>query len=121
MGEKINVEFTGEEFDFIMRYMKESEAVSVQVAILNAISVALDDEGAEEKWISVQDQLPFAEYGESNNVLAACRMRDQISTDEYRFVKTLYFNGGNWCYPTGETFEEQVIAWMPIPDPYKFL
>lgn len=120
MEEKINVEFTGEEFDFIMRYMKESEAVSVQVAILNAISVALDNEGAEEKWISVQDQLPFAEYGESENVLVTCRQRNQASPDEYRWVMILYFDGGNWCYPTGETFEEQVIAWMPIPDPYKF-
>lgn len=43
MEEKISVEFTGEEFDKIMEYMKCSEAATIQNAILNAISIALDD------------------------------------------------------------------------------
>ena len=43
MEEKISVEFTGEEFDKIMEYMKYSEATTIQNAILNAISIALDD------------------------------------------------------------------------------
>ena len=41
-NEKINVEFTGEEFDLILKYMEVSEATTVQYAILNAISIALD-------------------------------------------------------------------------------
>lgn len=43
MEEKINVEFTGEEFDLILKYMDAVEAETVQDAILNAISIALDD------------------------------------------------------------------------------
>lgn len=43
MDVKIHVEFTEEEFDMIMKYMEATEAVTVQAAILNAISVALDD------------------------------------------------------------------------------
>ena len=44
MDGKIYVEFSEEEFDLIMKYMKETEAVTVQAAILNAISIATDDE-----------------------------------------------------------------------------
>lgn len=44
MDGKINVEFSEEEFDLIMKYMEASEAVTVQAAILNAISIALDDD-----------------------------------------------------------------------------
>lgn len=43
MDEKISIEFSGEEFDKIMEYMKLVEATTVQVAIMNAISIALDD------------------------------------------------------------------------------
>ena len=42
MEEKVSIEFTGKEFDLIMQYMKAVEATTVQNAILNAISVALD-------------------------------------------------------------------------------
>jgi hypothetical protein len=42
MDEKISIEFTAEEYDMIMEYMKASESITVQVAVLNAISIALD-------------------------------------------------------------------------------
>ena len=41
-NEIINIQFSGEEFDLIMRYQKATEATSIQAAILNAISLALD-------------------------------------------------------------------------------
>ena len=40
--EKINVEFTEEEFDIVLKYMEVSEATTVQNAILNAVSIVLD-------------------------------------------------------------------------------
>lgn len=40
----INVQFTEEEFEMVLMYQKVSEAVTVQAAILNAISLALDHE-----------------------------------------------------------------------------
>ena len=72
----------------------------------------------EPHWIPVTERLPYAEYGESDNVLATCGYRD-VEDGSIRWIKTLYFNGGNWCYPTGETYLEKVYAWMPLPDPYK--
>lgn len=38
----VNIEFTAEDLDMILQYQKESEAVTVQAAIMNAISLALD-------------------------------------------------------------------------------
>lgn len=65
------------------------------------------------KWISVDDELPHAEYGESDNVLAV---------DGFGIVKMLYFDGGCWCHPTGETvvYENprwRITHWMPLPQP----
>ena len=65
------------------------------------------------QWIPCSERLPHAEYGESDNVLTCT---------EDGLYRILYFDGGNWCYPTGETFEHsthKVIAWMPLPEPYK--
>jgi hypothetical protein len=72
----------------------------------------------EPHWIPVTERLPYAECGESDNVLATCGCRD-VEDGSIRWIKTLYFNGGNWCYPTGETYLEKVYAWMPLPEPYK--
>ena len=38
----INIQFTEEEMDMIQEYQEVSESVTVQAAILNAISLALD-------------------------------------------------------------------------------
>ena len=75
-------------------------------------------EDAEPHWIPVTERLPYAEYGESDNVLATCGYRD-VEDGSIRWIKTLYFNGGNWCYPTGETYLEKVYAWMPLPEPMR--
>ena len=72
----------------------------------------------ETHWIPCSERLPYAEYGESDNVLATCGCRD-VEDGSIRWIKTLYFNGGNWCYPTGETYLEKVYAWMPLPEPYR--
>ena len=39
-----NIEFSEEELDLIMQYMEVSGAVSIEAAILNAISLALDSD-----------------------------------------------------------------------------
>lgn len=43
MNEKISIEFTGEEFDQITKYMDFVKASTVQNAIMNAISLAFDE------------------------------------------------------------------------------
>lgn len=65
------------------------------------------------KWISAEDEMPHAEYGESDNVLTVA---------ENGLVEVLYFDGGCWCYPTGETVPYKapswrITHWMPLPEP----
>ena len=71
------------------------------------------------RWIPVSERSPEAEYGESDSVLVCFENETQ---------DVLYFNGSNWCYPTGETYvsvnhkndwHNKVIAWMPLPESYR--
>lgn len=73
-------------------------------------------ESAEAEWIPCSNGLPKAEYGESDCVLATCGWKSDATT---RWIEKLYFDGGNWCYPTGERFTQKVIAWKPMPEPYR--
>ena len=43
MEEKIRIEFSGKELDMIMKYMELVKATTIQTAIMNAISIALDE------------------------------------------------------------------------------
>ena len=71
-----------------------------------------------QQWISCEERLPYAEYGGSDTVLTTCGYRD-VEDTSVRWIRLLYFNGGNWCYPTGETYEPKVSAWCPLPEPWK--
>ena len=42
MSEKISIEFTAEEFDRIRQYMEFVQATTLQNAVMNAISLAMD-------------------------------------------------------------------------------
>jgi hypothetical protein len=67
----------------------------------------------ETRWVPCSERLPHAEYGESDIVLVTC---------ESTLIRLLFFDGGNWCYPTGERYEhriDKVVAWMPLPTAYK--
>ena len=46
--DRIIIEFTCEEFDLIMQYMEFVEATTVQNAVMNAISLAMDHPANEE-------------------------------------------------------------------------
>jgi hypothetical protein len=66
------------------------------------------------RWIPVTERLPEHSYGESNSVLTV----SSLGT-----MRVLYFDGGNWCYPTGEALTTAgkfpVTHWMPLPEPPK--
>ena len=67
-------------------------------------------------WIPCSERLPFAEYGESPNVYCYCHDVERGG----KWAEMLYFNGGVWCKPTGETFDYKVLAWYPLPQkPYR--
>lgn len=70
-------------------------------------------------WIPCSERLPDAEYGEGDSVLCCT---------ESGLMYILYWDGGNWCVPTGEPHEwvnhitgwhDKVIAWRPLPKPYR--
>ena len=82
--------------------------------IANGVTFATDT-NVGGKWISVEDEMPHAEYGESDNVLTINRVG---------ICKVLYFDGGCWCYPTGEPVSFgnprwRITHWMPLPEPPK--
>lgn len=62
------------------------------------------------KWINCKEKLPKAEFGESDSVL---------TVSDVGMCRILYFDGGCWCYPTGEVFysQEKITHWMPLPEP----
>ena len=92
------------------------------IEVLNGMAdtiAQLEEKLAEREWIPVSDRLPNAEYGESESVLCCTELGSMY---------VLYWNGGNWCVPTGEPHEwvnhktgwhNKVIAWMPLPKPYR--
>lgn len=65
-------------------------------------------------WISVDDRLPYAEYGESSPTVY-CYCRDVMSGGKWSEMLYYNYNGGVWCKPTGETFNYKVLAWYPLP------
>lgn len=69
-----------------------------------------------QRWIPCSERLPFAEYGESPKVYCYCHDVERGG----KWAELLYFNGGVWCKPTGETFDYKVLAWYPLPSkPYR--
>lgn len=64
------------------------------------------------EWISVNEKKPRAEYGEGDTVL---------TVNELGVMHLLYWDGSNWCEPTGECYDSQfkVTHWMPLPEPPK--
>lgn len=86
-------------------YTDEIRAVMKEVGELPAADVA------PVRWTSVDERLPHAEYGESDSVLVVTELGS---------MQVLYFDGGNWCHPTGEPFiraKFRVTHWMPLPEP----
>ena len=94
------------------------ETVRKAQSIGQAHRMLLQMPSAQPGWIPCSDRLPYAEYGESDTVLTTCGYRD-VEDTSLRWTRLLYFNGGNWCYPTGETYEAKVYAWCPLPEPWK--
>ena len=86
------------------------EELSKQFDNMNEANIALH--GALPKWIPVTEQLPEHEYGESTSVL---------TVDLYGVMRVMYFDGGNWCWPSGEALTTMRVApithWMPLPQP----
>lgn len=94
----------------------EELSLAAEVNAKRALKWAFDAEKEKEKfrWIPVTERLPEHEYGESTSVL---------TVDLYGVIRVTYFDGGNWCWPTGEALTTMRVApithWMPLPAPPK--
>lgn len=73
---------------------------------------ALEVERDEHRWIPVKERLPEHAYGEGDSVLTVSSLGSML---------VLYFDGGNWCYPTGEALttarKYPITHWMSLPEP----
>ena len=102
-----------EKLNELMVYAKDLSSIEREVDFLLAHGVTFaTDTNVGSKWISVEDEMPHAEYGESDNVLTINRVG---------ICKVLYFDGGCWCYPTGEPVvcgnpRWRITHWMPLPE-----
>lgn len=66
------------------------------------------------EWIKTEEKKPFSQFGEGMNVL---------TIDNLGEMRIAYWDGGNWCWPTGEcigtTGKFPITHWMPLPEPPK--
>ena len=85
-----------------------------------AYRMAIDALSVEDDWISCSERLP-----EIDETLRLC---DQISeeilgTDNYGNIRHVYLTNCGYLKPTFCTAEEgmsvDIVAWMPLPKPYK--
>lgn len=65
-----------------------------------------------DRWISVEERKPFSQFGEGVNVLTC---------DELGVMRVAYWDGGNWCWPSGECIstarEFPITHWRTLPEP----
>lgn len=104
--------------DAALTYLVEYCGAAFDEDMQRMLKERLDSLPSAQRWIPCEERLPYAECGESDTVLTTCGYRD-VEDTSVRWIRLLYFNGGNWCYPTGETYEAKVYAWMFLPEPWK--
>lgn len=94
--------------DSLCEQLQKSEADNIN------LTGWLAEEHAKHQWISVEERLPKHAYGEGDSVLTVSSLGS---------MRVLCFDGGNWCYPTGEALttarKYPITHWMPLPEPPK--
>lgn len=92
--------------------LEERDAFVTYPELIDELQEAIEQDEKENGWIPVSERLP-----EKN--------KDVITTVKYsgfmgmygRWLKTAFIDGyGEW---NGECIGGEVIAWMPLPEPYK--
>lgn len=92
--------------------MDDEEEIEKTKRYVSAIKVAIKALEQEPKWIPVSEKLP----GKDGRYLATILNKYD---NRLRYIMTCeYFAYGRW-YPDDESASNNVIAWMPLPEPYK--
>ena len=70
-----------------------------------------------DKWIPVSERLPEDAYG----CLVTVYDTDLRTQDEFENILPYFvgYDGETWNNFCGEPIPFEVIAWMPLPEPYK--
>jgi len=89
-NKKVTIEFHGNDLNLIHEYEKQSGAINIQTAIMNAISIALDENG----YYYIADPVaPQKHYNQKADLLYACGKCHNDLKPNNRNAKFCWFCG----------------------------
>ena len=114
MRERLQQLIDTNEFEFL-KTMSEEDIWKFAFAILYVF--AEREERCRPMWIPVSDRLPEDAYG----CLVTVYDTDLRTQDEFENILPYFvgYDGETWNNADGEPIPFEVIAWMPLPKPYK--
>ena len=110
--------------DAIDRYYKDKRYITRSRTILSAICRdmkstmdSLPSAQPEQRWIPCDERLPEEPYG----CLVTVWDTDPITMDEFENILPYFvgWDGEQWNDADGEQCPFEVIAWMPLPEPWE--
>lgn len=125
-----NLKSRARKYDILVVHKEQAEDIIANLEELKTLRVELEKNSKEDSWIKVSYREMTREEAEEFGVETDCWMYDcdlpednteVLITSAYGYVDKVEFcrdvDGSCW-FDGYEDFDE-VIAWMPVPEPYK--